>query len=75
MGRAGRGGHAPVRIPSKCHWICLIIRNTNIYGLGWGSEQFLRYKAFYEPQLMSLDAAYLNELEYIWFRGGDLNGF
>ena len=32
----GEGGHAPVGIPSQCHWICLIIRNTNIYGLGVG---------------------------------------
>ena len=25
-----------------------IIRNNIIYGLGWGSERFLRYKAFYK---------------------------
>ena len=41
---------------------------------GWGSEQFLRYKAFYEPELVSLGASY-KEHEYIWFRGGDLNSF
>ena len=26
------------------------------------------------PQLVSLDASYHKEQEYIWFRGGDLNG-
>ena len=30
----GGGGHNPVGIPSQCHWICLIIKHTNIYGLG-----------------------------------------
>ena len=24
-------GHAPRRIPSQCHWMRLIIRNTSIY--------------------------------------------
>ena len=33
VGGGGRG-HVPVGIPSLCHWICLIIKNTNIYGLG-----------------------------------------
>ena len=46
-----------------------------IIWLGWGSEQFLSYKAFYEPQLMSLNASYHKEHGYIWFRGGDMNGF
>ena len=49
-----------------------VIRNRFRRG---GSEKFLKYKAFYEPQLVSLDASYHKEHEYIWFRGGDLNGF
>ena len=28
-------------ILSHCHLMRLIIRNTNIYALGWGSERFL----------------------------------
>ena len=50
-------------------------------------EQFLRYQAFYEvkgvghawaqprefPEL--LNVSYHKKQEYIWFRGGDLNGF
>ena len=27
------------------------------------------------PRSMSLNAPYLKEQEYIWFMGGDLNGF
>ena len=34
MGVGDGGGHVPMGIPSQCHWICLIIRNTNVYGLG-----------------------------------------
>ena len=55
----------------------------------WGSERFPRYKAFCEIKgvghapgghqgvlrSMSLNAPYLKEQEYIWFMGGDLNGF
>ena len=73
-GKVG-AGHVPLGIPSQCHWIFLIIRNTNIYASGVGIEQFLRYKAFYAPQLVSLDASYHKEHEYIWFRGRDVNGF
>ena len=36
--------------PSWCHWMCLILTNKNIYGLGAGSEQFLGYMAFYEVE-------------------------
>ena len=53
--------------PTWCHWMRLIMRNTNIYSLVWGSERFLRYKAFYGPHLVSLDASYHKEHEYIWF--------
>ena len=56
---------------------------------GWGSEQFPRYSTFYEmkevgpapggppwdPWSMSLNAPHHKEQEYIWFMGGDLNGF
>ena len=56
---------------------------------GWGSERFPRYEAFCEikgvgyasrghpgvSRSMSLNAPYLKEQEYIWFMGGDLNGF
>ena len=56
---------------------------------GWGSERFSRYSAFCEmkevglaprghprvPRSMSLNAPYLKDQEYIWFIGGDLNGF
>ena len=56
---------------------------------GWGSERFPRYNTFYEmkgvghapggppgdPWSMSLNAPYHKEQEYIWFMGGDLNGF
>ena len=28
-----------------------------------------------DPQSMSLDLSYHKEYKYIWFRGGDLNGF
>ena len=52
---------------------------------GWGSEQFLRYYAFYDwggwgitpgdPRSMSLNASYHKKQGYIWYRGGDLNGF
>ena len=35
-GGGGGGGAAPAGIPSQCNWICLSIRNTNIYGLGVG---------------------------------------
>ena len=72
-------------IPSQCHWICLILRNMNIYCLGEGSEWFLRYKIFNEMEgvkhpmggnlSVSLDLSYHKEDEYIWFRGGDLNDF
>ena len=55
---------------------------------GWGSEWFPRYLAFCEmkgvghaprghpgvPRSMSLSEPYLRQ-EYIWFMGGDLNGF
>ena len=35
--------------PIRCPWICLIIRNMNIYIVkGWGYEWFLRYKTFNE---------------------------
>ena len=45
-------------------------KNTNIYMfLGWGPEQFLRYKAFYESKLVSLDASYHNKHEYIYGLG------
>ena len=56
---------------------------------GWGSERFPRYNTFYEmkgvgpaargtpwyPWSMSLNAPHHKEQEYIWFMGGDLNGF
>ena len=56
---------------------------------GWVSELFPRYYAFYEmkgvghvpggppgvPRSMSLYVPYHKEQEYIWFMGGDLNGF
>ena len=56
---------------------------------GWGSERFPRYNTFYErkgvgpaprgppwdPRSMSLNAPHHKEQEYIWFMGGDLNGF
>ena len=63
----------------------LIIKNNNMYGLGWGSERFLRFLALYElegwgiplgdPWLVSLNASYHKEQQYIWFRGWVLNGF
>ena len=33
----------PFMNPNWCHWVRYIIRTTNIYGLGWGCERFLRY--------------------------------
>ena len=56
---------------------------------GWGSEQFLRYKAFYVVKGMGqawahplgtsrsvlMNVYYHKEYHYIWLRGGDLNGF
>ena len=56
---------------------------------GWGSEQFPRYNTFYEmkgmghangghlwdPWSMSLKAPHHKDQEYIWFMGGDRNGF
>ena len=56
---------------------------------GWGSERFPRYNTFYEmkgigpaprgppwdPWSMSLNAPHHKEQEYVWFMGGDLNGF
>ena len=68
----------------------LIIKNKNIYMVyEWGSERFLKYYALFEmkgmghapgvhpgvPRSMSLNAPYHKEQEYIWFMGGDLNGF
>ena len=63
----------------------LLIRNNNIlvYGIRSGSERFRRHKAFYEGREMggggSSDwchgCVYHKEQEYIWLRGGDLNGF
>ena len=55
---------------------------------GWVSERFPRYNTFYEmkgtgpapggppwdPGSMSLNAPHHKE-QYIWFMGGDLNGF
>ena len=32
----GGGGAYPLGIPGLCHWMRLIIRNNNIYGLGEG---------------------------------------
>ena len=32
----GWSGHAPVGIPSQCHWIYFIIMNTKLYRLGVG---------------------------------------
>ena len=31
-----RGGAYPSGIPGQCHWMCCIIRNKNMYGLGGG---------------------------------------
>ena len=56
---------------------------------GWGSEWFPRYNTFDEMKgvgpapggppwdlwSMSLNAPHHKEQEYIWFMGGDLNGF
>ena len=35
-----------------------------IWFRGGGSQWFLRYEAFYEPQLVSLDVSYNKEHEY-----------
>ena len=56
---------------------------------GWGSERFPRSNTFnemkgvgpapggpsWDPWFMSLNAPHHKEQEYIWFMGGDLNGF
>ena len=55
----------------------------------WGSELFPRYNTFnemkgvgpaprgppWDPWSMLLNAPHHKEQEYIWFMGGDLNGF
>ena len=60
--------------------VIIIIRNIIIYGLGWGSEQFMRYVAFYEVMRVrytrrTSSSVLLNESYPKRFRGGDLNCF
>ena len=71
----------PQETVSLCHWMYLIRRNNNILRRGGGSEQFLRFKAFYKVKGVgraprSLDVSYHKEHEYeyyneyMWIRPG-----
>ena len=78
-----RGGADPQGTPGLCHWMRLIIRNNNIYGLGVGI--WTVSMAFFELEegganhrgtlSMSVDSSYHKEQQCIWFMGGDLNDF
>ena len=71
-----------------CHRMSLIIKNKNIYGSGVSiCTVFLRYWVFYEvkglghtpggPKVYVNECVLSNEIrnQYVWFRGGDPNGF
>ena len=44
--------HAPRGTSFQCQWMCLSIRKKSVYGLGWGSEWFLRYKALNKEKMV-----------------------
>ena len=54
----------------------LLIMSKNIYGLGWGSKRFQRYKAFHEVKGMGhAPRGVQRDPRSGSLRGGDLNGF
>ena len=72
----------------QCHWMRLIIRNSNIYGLGVGFWDIRTFKKWRGVCVGGGGGAwtqgtpswchwihFIKEQQYIWFRGRDLNGF
>ena len=76
-------------IPQGILWMCLTIRNNNIWFRGGDLKGFCDKRSFIkrrgwgmppppppgDPQSVPLDGSYLKEQEYVWLRDGALNGF
>ena len=76
----------PWGTPEQCQWMCLIIRNNNIYGFGvwfWTISEILILRLIWtwcgasssETPSRCNWMCHHKEQKYLCFRGGDLSGF